>query len=928
MKIKSFLLFLSVLLIVVLNAQQPAFDSFTVNHLTCEYGQRPIGIDNELPRLSWNIKSNVRNWKQSAYQMIISSDSVKLSKNIGDISDAGKIMSNENIHVRYRGMKMKSFMNCWWKVRVWDAKGNVSAWSKASFWKMGILDKMDWVGKWIGSDLKLKGYQVRLRNISDFNMEPEIDIWKRADSIRKEVHIGNSAPAVYLRKEFNCHKQIKRATAYICGLGLHELYMNGKRVGNDYLNPAYTDYQKEVLYNTYDVTGYMQNGANTIGVILGNGWYNLIVPHVLRFYCADYIEPPKLRSQLLVEYTDGSTAIIATDGSWKYTTNGPIVYNDILSGEDYDARKEMPGWCNNGFNDGNWHSCFSVKAPKGKLVSQQLDPITKLNFCPAVNVEKIGNKYRFDLGQEICGWVKFKIKGKRGQKIRISYEGQSSHTLGRYQTDNYTLKGNEQEVFQPRFSYNGFRYIDVYGLDHLPSLSDVEGVLVATDKKKTGEFSCSNDKLNKIQKILLNTINNYITHIPNDPTREKSGWSQDIENGFDVNSYNFDVAKMYIKWQHDFNDIVYNNGYVPPVVPGRFAGPTINGPWWGGMIVYNVIKLNEYYHDIKIVKNSYAAMKKYVGYLTSISKDNIVEWGLGDWMEPYGNQGGRPTTTQVALTSTVAYYYFTKKMAEFSNLLQKKSDARYFKRLAVQIKESYLQHFFDSVTGKFDQGSQADQLMSLHFGLVPPDKKKLVIQRLKDAINQRDGHLSTGFVATPVLLTTLSDLGLAQAAYTMATKNDFPSWFDMVFNKGNSVMKENWEGGLVQMPSLAGPIGYWFYYSLAGIRQVPGQVGFKKILIKPDFIKELSWVSASYQSIQGKIVSKWRRKGGQIALQVAIPANTTAVVYLPAHADNIWENEKKITRQNEIQILNTTNKETSVRIGSGKYLFRIKKGLR
>lgn len=892
--------------------------NFTVDNLTCEYGKNPLGIDSRHPRLSWNIHSTTRNWSQSGYQIIVATDSGMLSKDAGNLSNEGKITSNNNINIAYHGVPLRSFMNCWWKVRVWDAHGKVSAWSKIGYWKMGILAAADWNAQWIGSDLRLKDYQKGLRSISDFAMEPESEIWKRADSIRKYVHPGDSAPAVYVRKDFTLRKEIKRATAYVCGLGLHELYINGRRVGDEYLNPAYTDYQKEVLYNTYDVTGYTQRGGNAIGVILGNGWYNLIMPHVLRFYAADYIDPPKLLLHLLIEYTDGSRKVISSDSTWKYTTDGPIVYNDILSGENYDARKEMPGWCDYGYTGSGWHGCLTVESPQGMLRPQHLYPVRELGVFPAVKVDNKDSVFRFDLGKELCGWVRIKIKGHRGQKIKISYEGAGSHTLGRYQTDYYILKGEGEETFEPRFSYNGFRFVDVEGLDYTPAAADVVGVLVATDLKEAGEFSCSNPTLNDIQRILLNTIHNYIVHIPNDPTREKSGWTQDIENGFDVNAYNFDVSGMYRKWQYDFNDIIFKNGYVPPVVPGRFTGPTINGPWWGGMIIYNVAKLDEYYHDDEIIKDSYGAMKSYLGYLTSIAKDNIVEWGLGDWMEAYGNVGGRPTTTPIPLTSTIAYYYYAATMARFAARLHKEPDARYFTKLAAGIKASYNRRFFDAATGTYAQGSQASQLMSLHFGMVPGGKRDLVIRKLKEAIDKHDGHLSTGFVATPLLLTTLCDLGLSKEAYAMATKDDFPGWKDMIYNKGNSVMKENWEGGLVQMPSLAGPIGYWFYYSLAGIRP-----GFSRLLIKPDFIQDLSWVSANYHSIQGEIVSKWQRQGDRYTLQVTIPANTTATVCLPANADAISEGGKKIKLHADLHVRETTDRETIIGVGSGEWSFEM-----
>lgn len=910
-------LLLAILLINVKGyTQSPAA---TPVQLTCEYRINPSGIDQRLPKLSWQISTNKRNWHQTAYQIIVASDTTLLKKNTGDIWNSGQIFSDENIQVKYQGAPLKSWMNCWWKVRVWDENNHLSAWSEPACWKMGILAAADWKGTWISSNLTLNNYQKQLKALPDFNMEPETEIWQLADTIRK-WKLTDRAPAVYLRKEFNAGKPIKRATAYVCGLGLHELYLNGKRVGNEYLNPAYSDYQKTVLYNTYDVTNYLQPGANAIGVILGNGWYNLIVPHGLRFYAADYIDPPKLLMQIVTEYNDGTIAITATDTTWKYTTNGPLVYNDILSGETYDARKDMPGWNQPGYHDKDWATSLTAPAPQGILRSQQLFPIRKLSTLPVTKVEATPKGYRLDFGKAICGWAQIKIHGKTGQQIKVQYPGSAGHTLGRYQTDYFILNGSGEEIFEPRFSYNGFRYITIEGLDYTPAASDVTGIVVATDLPSIGTFSCSNEQLNRVQEVLLNTIRNYITHLPNDPTREKSGWTQDIENGFDVNAFNYDVTAMYLKWQQDFNDIVHANGYVPPVVPGRFDGPTINGPWWGGMIVYNVAKLYDYYQDKDIVSNSYEPMKKYIGYLTGIADDHIVQWGLGDWMEPFrADPGGRPTTTPIPLTSTIAYYHYVQSMANFAALLHKTADVAYFKKLAAAIKESYNRHFLDAATGKYAQGSQASQLLSLYFDLVPEKQRPIVIQQLQAAIAAHKGHLSTGFVATPFLLTTLSDLGLKEEAYTMATKNDFPSWFGMIFNSGDAVMKENWEGGLVQMPSLGGPIGYWYYYSLAGIQ--PATPAFKSITINPSFINDLSWVNASYQSMHGNITSNWKRTGHQYQLQINIPANTTAVVHLPA--GSVSESNQPLKAHREMKVMQVTEKETVVRIGSGEYDFEV-----
>jgi alpha-L-rhamnosidase len=888
-------------------------------NLKCEYQINPINIDDPNPRFSWNFESAERNWTQSAYLILVAGSSEKLDKNIGDLWDSKKITADENIHIKYKGKTLRSYSNCWWKVKVWDKNNKESEWSQPSYFKMGVLKISDWQGKWIASDLELMEYQKKLRAMPDFGMEPETEIWGISKKLREMTKSIDHAPAVYMRKEFKIQKTILRATASVSGLGLHELYLNGKRVSDQYLNPAPSDYQKRVFYNTYDVTQNLKNGDNAIGIILGNGWFNLIIPHVLRYYAADYISPPQLLMEIQIEYSDGTTQKIFSDPTWKFTTDGPITFNCFLGGETYDARKEMTGWNISGYNDKNWKNCKTVNAPEGKLYSQQLAPVKKIEIFKSKKVEKLDSIYKFDLGIEIVGWAKLKVKGKPGQKIEISYPGSQSHTLGRYQTCYYILKGDGEEEYEPRFSINGFRYVNVKGIES-PEKDAIEGIQVCTAMEQTGDFSCSNEKLTKLQSILLHTIRNYIVHIPNDPTREKVGWTQDVENGFDVNAYNFDCATMYSKWQDDFLDIQHKDGYVPPVAPSRFDGPTINGPWWGGMIVYTPWKMYQYFGDKQILERSYSAMKKQVNYLKSISENYIVKWGLGDWLEP-GTV--RPKITPVPLTSTIGYYLFTNIIKQTAEILGKKDEAIEYEELANKIKEKYNEEFLKD--GRYALGSQASQIMSLYFGLVPDGRRDLVIKRLLEQIKIDSNHINTGFVSTPVLLMAISELGYLNLAYTMATQNTYPSWFDMVFNKGNTVFKESWDGGLVQMPSFGGPLGAWFFHTIGGIRPDMSAPGFKKIIINPNIIGDLTWNKTSYNSLYGKIISNWELTSNNACkMTVRIPCNTSAEIYLPSRdIGNIFENGKPIKTVKQLKFLRTDNEKMVFEAGSGIYDFEV-----
>lgn len=908
---KRFLLFTFFLAISQLAQSQQK--SFEINALTCELRINPVGISQHAPRVSWQVQTKQQGWKQTAYQVSVSDDSISLSRGIANKWQSNRIVSGESLQIEYNGPPLKPHTTYWWKVKVWDNKGNVAE-SAINRWAMGIINRGDWEAQWIESDMALYDYQKQLRGMTDYGMEPETEIWQLADSIRKMTKNINEAPAVYMRKEFTSTKKVRHAYATVCGLGLHELYVNGNKIGHSFLNPAPTDYDKTIFYHTYDVTENLLKGNNAVGVILGNGWYNLVIPHLLRYYAADYISTPKLRLELHIVYNDGSTKKIMTDKTWKFTTDGPITFNNILSGETINHNKNINGWDDVGYNDKNWKSALLAKEiPKGLFRAQNLYPVEIIGQTKPKQIEYKNDTTIIDFGKELTGWCRASLRGHKGQVVKVEYPGASSHTLGRYQTDMYVLKGDGIETFEPRFSYNGFQKIIITGLNYKPLASDFTAMSVNTAFPTVGYFKCSNDTLNRLQDAIIQTIKNYVVHIPNDPTREKAGWVQDVEGIFDVYAYNYDSHSMFEKWQLDFMDSQHENGYMPPVSPGRFDGPTINGPWWGGMIVYQPWKVYQHYGDKKILMKSYDAMKKQVSYLKSISKDLIVEWGLGDWLEA-GRGVVRPVRTPVPLTSTLAFYNYASIVSKTAALLGQKDEEKAYRELADAIQASYHNKFYNPQTGQYATGSQACQIMSLCLGIVPELEKQKVIAALLKQIHDDNDHLSTGFVSTPFLLTGLSDLGYPELAYKIATQTDYPSWYGMVFGGGNTTLKETWEGGLVQMPSLGGPIGAWFYYSLAGIK--PASPGFKEINIEPDLNTPLKWVDASYKTPYGKISVSWKKDADKILLNVVIPANTTASVKLPLiKKGKIYQNGRLINHKTLV------NHKTALPVGSGSYKF-------
>ena len=408
-----------------------------------------------------------------------------------------------------------------------------------------------------------------------------------------------------------------------------------------------------------------------------------------------------------------------SDGAWKSTTDGPIRFNCILAGESYDARREMPGWDQPGFDASRWKPARILTAPQGRLAAQTLPPVRRVAQWPAQSVAKLGDAWRFDLGVANAGRVRIKVRGPAGRTITLKHPGADSHTLGRYQKDEYVLKGGGEEVYEPRFCYHGFRYVDVSGLEGKPQASDVTGVQVVSDLPTTGRFECSYEPFNRIQEIYLRTVRNYVIQLPNDPTREKAGWTQDVWNQFECTAYNFDCRATYEEWQRDFIEIQHANGYVPPVAPSRFDGPTINGPWWGGVIVYNPWLIYRFYGDRRVLEESYPAMKRQVAYLESIARDDVVSWGLGDWLE-VGSV--RPVMTPVPFTSTAAYAWFTDLVARSAEITGRKDEALRYRAKADRLNESFHRHFYNAQSGVYAKGSQTSQVLPLAVGLTPPLK--------------------------------------------------------------------------------------------------------------------------------------------------------------------------------------------------------------
>lgn len=879
----------------------------TVDSLSCEYLKTPLGVDSAKPRLGWTLQSNERGQSQTAYQILVASTSESLAKDQGDLWDSGKVGSDETIHIEYAGKPLESQSQYYWKVRAWDQAGKVSPWSKPASWTTGLLKPEDWQAEWIGAGENL----------------PE------------------GAAAVLLRKKWDVEQSIRRATVSICGLGYYELFLNGEKVGDHKLDPGFTDYARRALYVTYDVTNAVKQGNNAVGVILGNGWYKLPEPDLFGFQAAPWVATPRLLFRLRLDLADGTTQTIISDGSWKWST-GEIVFQSIRGGETHDMRLAKPGWQNMDHDDSQWDSVAIVSAPKGKLVAQLSPAIKTDGDIQAIELtQPKPGVYVYKLAENTAGWIRFATSGEPGQKITFRCneslnpggtisDDLRSHTHGRYQTGELILSGKGREVFESRFCYHGFQYVQVEGLVKEPKIDDLVGVRVHTLPEKAGEFSCSNDRINLLQTLFLRTYLNNLHSIPTDcPQREKMGWMDDGCVCEELGIYNYHAAQFYTKWFHDMVDAQDANGHSPDIVPTCGWGKSrpdgsigdMADPWWGGAIVITPWRLYEYYGDKRVLSEGYDAMKAYVDYLTAQSKENVVEWGLGDWLDESAGGGGR--RVPVAQTSTACYFYLARIVSQTASILGKTADAEEYASLAEGICRTFDEKFLDKTTGLYAQDSQTAQAIPLCVEIVPEEKRPLVLEGLVESIvGPRQGHISAGIVGVPYLFHALMKYDRNDLAYTMLTQETYPGWLHMV-NQGGTTVWEAWNGAASRNHPTFGCVGFWLYRGLAGIGPDVTSPGFKHITIKPAVVGDLQWVKAKYDSVRGPISSKWSVTEGRLQLDFEIPANTTATVYVPTNrVESVTESGKCIENAPGVKFLRTENGAAVFDVVSGKYSFQ------
>lgn len=921
-----FILFSTILTVLLLTAfGEKTAVNLQLSNLRCELLHNPQGIDVLNPRLSWELSGDRRGLEQTAYHILVASSAEKLAAGEGDLWDSGKVDTSQSVQVAYAGKPLKSRDECYWKVKTWTQNGE-SDWSEPAHWSMGLLHYVDWGSRWIGLDRAFP--------------------WDREDQ-------WSRLSARYFRKEFNTSeneengeaKDIVKAKAYIMGLGLYELYINGERIGDQVLAPAPTDYTQGVKYNTFDITDQVKVGTNAVGTVLGNGRY-YTMRQDYKPYKIKTFGYPKMLIVIDIEYTDGSRQTIKANDSWKVTADGPIRSNNEYDGEEYDARKEMPGWNQVGFDDSEWLKAEYVQEPRGDFEAQMNEHMRVVETIKPVSIRELKpGVHIMDMGQNMVGWVKMKVSGQRGDSVKLRF-AESLQESGELfvanlrdarVTDVYTLKGEGEESWEPSFVYHGFRFVEISNYPGTPTVDDFEGRVVNDDMQETGTFESSNKTLNQVYQNAYWGIRGNYKGMPVDcPQRnERQPWLGDRTTGAYGESFLFGNAKLYAKWLDDIEQSQKADGSIPDVAPAfwRYYGDDVT---WPGTYLTVANMLYEQFGDQRSVEKHYDSMKKWIYYMRDryMNDYTIAKDRYGDWCVPpeskeliHSQDPARKTDGEVLATAT--YYYMLDLMQRFAHITNQPQDAKEFAALAEKVKEAFNEKFYDPEKKQYSNNTVTANILPLSHGMVPEGDRDGVFQNIVDkTMIENNGHISTGVIGTQWLMRGFTNNGRPDIAYQIATNRTYPSWGYMAEN-GATTIWELWNGNTANpgMNSqnhvmLLGDLLVWYYENLAGIKTDKEHPAFKQIEMKPLMIEDLDYVNASYHSLHGLIKSSWKKDGQQFSWNISVPGNSKAIVHIPAGSKNeLTEGGKKLSRVEGVKFLRMEDGRAVLEVGSGDYSF-------
>ncbi len=891
-----------------------------IDRMTCEYRVNPLGMDEMRPRFAWTFLSSHRDQYQSVYHVLVASSPEKLEDNTVDIIwDSGPIPSTENINCVYAGRPLAPFTRYYWKIKALNQNGEETPWSKIAWFETGVMQNTNWLGSWIG------------------NGKP---------APQKDEDFYKDRPAPIFKKDFRLDKTIRSARLYISGLGYYEASLNGKKIGDQVLDPGWTNYSRTVLYSVYDITRSLAAGRNTITVLLGNGWYD---PLPMKLFGAFNLRKslaigePTLIANIRIQFSDGSTRVISTDSTWK-TGDSYILKNNIYLGEEQDGRLTLID---------SWRPASTVASPGGEMRAQSSPPIRVTHvFHPKKLSEPEKGIYVYDLGQNFAGWIHMRVNEPRGTKIHFRY-GELIYPNGRvngmttvaghikaiwhlsggpgapptaYQEDSYTCSGKPGEFFQPHFSFHAFRYVEITGLTQRPAKESLEGLRLNADLEQAGHFTCSDTLLNRVQQTCLNTFLSNVFSVQSDcPGREKQGYGADMVVSSEAYAYNFDMSQFYAKAVQDFANDARPNGGMPECAPydgiategfDEGAGPV----GWQLAFPFLQEKLVRYYGNKKILEDQYDHTKNMVEFLRSQSTDHLIGHDIGDHVAV--------NAKHVPLTAGAFYYHTVSLLAEFAALMNKTGDAKEYQSLADSIRDSFNRHYLQLAPdpGAYDTAqNQTTQTFALWYKLVPEQEKQQALTLLLDDIQKNNGHLSTGIFGTKMLFDVLRRYDRNDIALTINTQTSYPGYGYMLAN-GATTLWETWE-----RPDQAswnhpmfGSVSEWMYRSLAGINPAEDACGMDRLLIKPFTGGGLRFVKSDYASIRGKIISEWKKEGGRLQWRLVIPPNTRAQVYVPARRiEDILESGRPVQQAGDLRFLRVENGFVLFDAVSGDYRFTV-----
>ncbi len=926
MKVMKKEIFLAFLCLTFLStAAIPGSGDLEIRNLKCDDRARPFGVDPFRPTFGWELISSRRGERQRSFQIRVARSAESLQAANADGWDSGRRNTSRNRFVPYEGKKLDPGTEYFWRVRVWDGDGRATAWSDVAFFITG-LGGNDWGGaRWIAYENlpdSLKLYPG-VHGLGD----------SLGDTARKRVVVP------LFRKEFDAGGEVKKALVFVTGLGQYELRLNGEKVGDGFLSPGWTDYRKSCLYNVYDVTGAVKKGRNAIAAVVGNGFFNINRERYRKLVIA--YGAPMLILKLQLEFASGAREAVVSGPDWK-TEASPITFSSIYGGEDYDARLEQPGWDAPFFDDSRWKGAVCVAGPGGRLAAEKDAPLKVLQEIgnPTASEPKKGIRV-YDFGQNASGIIRLKVRGKRGQQIRIipgELLGKDSCVSQKASGEpfyfQYTMKGEQEEEWTPRFTYYGFRYAQVEGAasSELPSAGDLPARIdlwllhTRNSTPIVGTFECSNKLFNRIFHLILWAIKSNLASVPTDcPHREKLGWLEQTHLMGGAIQYNFDILNLYRKLVQDMTDAQLENGLVPDIAPEYvpFEGGFRDSPEWGSACIILPWSLCKWYGDRDVMAKAYPMMERYIAYLQTRADGHILSYGLGDWFDLGPNPPGPSQLTPIALTATATYYHDLILMADMARLLRRVPDEERYRRLAVEVKDAFNRKFFDRRTRTYAAGSQTAFAMPLCFGMVEDRFRKEVFANLVRSIRRGGNGLTAGDVGFHYLVKALEEGGESELLFAMNCRSDVPG-YGYQLARGATSLTESWpaRADVSNNHMMLGHLMEWFYSGLAGICQEEDSFGYKKIVIDPHPVGDIGWVKATYHSPHGEIACHWIQEDGRFSLEVEIPVNTLARISIPALAGSeITENGRPVSQVKEIRFLRREDGRAIFEIPSGRFRF-------